>query len=115
MIDPQFLPKYQRARHTQYNNSLLEGLDARNTSKLKPTLSKPESVNKIKKALHKQIQMESVGYLEIPSLSNKGFDKTQLVQNKREIDQLCDQWRDTLKLEIKRRLEILDIKQDENI
>ena len=86
------MPKYQRARHTQYNNSLLEELDTRNTIKLKPTLSKSESVDKIKKALHKQIQMESVGYLEIPSLSNKGFDKGQLEQNKREIDQLCNQW-----------------------
>ena len=114
MLKSQFQPKYQLIRHPQYNNSLLEELDLRNTSKLQPALSKHESRDKLKKALHKQIQMESDAYVEIPSLSNKGFDKGQLEQNQREIDQLCNQWRDTLKLEIKRRLDILDMKQEEN-
>ena len=85
----------------------------RDTSKLQSAFFNAKSKGQIKAAVAKQIEMEAKGFLEIPSLSNKQLNNAEIEQNKNEIALLCNQWEDVLRLEIKRKLDVMDMKRNE--
>ena len=114
IISPSFKAKPSFVRPAQYTNGLLKDINLSNTNSLESSLSGIMSRRKLEEAFTKQIRMETDGFVVLPSLSNREFTKDELQLNKQEIDQLCSKWKVTLGVEIKRKLEIMDMKQEEN-
>ena len=113
ILESKFMPKFCLPKNNCYSNSLLSDLDSRDTSNLQSVFSNVKYNGQIKAAVEKQIEMESKGFLQIPSLSSKQLSRDEIEQNKKEISLLCNQWKDILRIEIKRKLEVMDFKRNE--
>ena len=113
LLNPNFVPKPVSSKPKFYNNELLIDLESRDTSKLQSAISKVKPGRQIELALQKQFELETRGYLDIPSLSQKELTEEEIQQNKKEIASLCNQWTDILNSEIHKKLEVMEMKMME--
>ena len=110
ILKPNFVPTPPLSMNNCYNNALLSDLDSRDTSNLQSAFSKVKSSAQIKLAVEEQINLESKGFLEIAPISTKNLSDKELEQNKKEILLLCNNWTETLRSEIKKKLDIMEMK-----
>ena len=113
LLHPDFVPKPVSSKPKFYNNELLVDLESRDTSNLQSAFSKVKPGRQIELDLQKQFELETRGYLDIPSLSQKELTVEEIQQNKKEIESLCNQWTDILNSEIHKKLEVMEIKMME--